>query len=316
MTDSRGWNLVELADLQPGEISEILDRAAELRQQPAAEAISAQATVALLFSEPSTRTSLSFQMACQRLGVSLMELPAERSSLVKGETLLDTAQVLEAMGAQAIVVRDRSDEVIRNLADHCQAGVLNAGGGTRAHPSQALLDSRVLLDEWGSLEGRCIGILGDVAHSRVARSDMVAFTALGARVILFGPEEFVADSGWPTGVETCHDLETRLSELDAIQVLRIQHERIEGGMSLSASDYIRRFQLNEDRLDRCRPEMLVLHPGPMNRGVEISDAVADGPRSRILHQVAAGVPVRMALLERALGSALHRSPHGGSGDRS
>lgn len=302
MTDASGWNLVELADLQQEEILAILDRAAELRHLPPVQLQPPAGTVALLFSEPSTRTSLSFQVASQRLGVPFVELPTERSSLKKGETLLDTAQVLEALGARALVVRDRSDEVIRNLADQCEAGVLNAGGGTRAHPSQALLDSRVLLDEWGTMEGRCVGILGDVAHSRVARSDMVAFQALGARVILFGPEEFVPEDLALTGVEVCHDLDARLKEVDAIQVLRIQHERIEGGMSLSAEDYIQRFQLNEDRLNRCGEEMLVLHPGPMNRGVEIADAVADGPRSRILQQVAAGVPVRMALLERALGT--------------
>ena len=311
LTDASGWNLVELADLQPEEITAILERAAELRESPATQQGNSEKSVALLFSEPSTRTSLSFQVACQRLGVPFLELPAETSSLKKGETLLDTAQVLEALGAGALVVRDRDDAVIRHLADHCQAGVLNAGGGTRAHPSQALLDSRVLLDEWGSLEGRCIGILGDVAHSRVARSDMVAFTALGARVILFGPEEFVSEGEWLPGVETCHDFDSRLSELDAIQVLRIQHERIEGGMALSVQEYVDRLQLNEDRLARCGSEMCVLHPGPMNRGVEISDAVADGPQSRILQQVTAGVPVRMALLERALGN----NPDSVHGDR-
>ena len=304
LTEAHGWNLVELSDLSQEEIRSILDRAKEFSDQPAALSVAADPLVALLFSEPSTRTSLSFQVACQRLGISYVELPSERSSLLKGETVLDTARVLESLGADALVVRDRSDRVIRDLADHCQAGVLNAGGGSRAHPSQALLDSRVLLDEFGSLEGRVIGILGDVAHSRVARSDVVAFTALGAEVILIGPEEFLPHEDWPQGVTTQHDLDGVLAELDAIQVLRIQHERIEGGMGLSPDDYIRRFQLDEDRLQKCRPEFVVLHPGPMNRGVEISDEVADDSQSRVLQQVSAGVPVRMALLERAIGRRL------------
>ena len=312
LTEAHGWNLVELSDLSRQEISSILDRAKEFRDLPAAVSVAADPLVALLFSEPSTRTSLSFQVACQRLGISCVELPSERSSLLKGETILDTAQVLESLGARALVLRYRSDRVIRELADHCQGGVLNAGGGTRAHPSQALLDSRVLLDEFGTLEGRVIGILGDVVHSRVARSDMVAFTALGAQVILIGPEEFLPQENWPQGVTLRHDLDEVLPELDALQVLRIQHERIEGGMRLSSEDYIRSFRMDEDRLEKCRPDFVVLHPGPMNRGVEISDKVADGSRSRILQQVSAGVPVRMALLERAIGRKLGTE----SGDRS
>ncbi len=301
MTDAIGWNLVELSDLCDGEISSILDRADELREIPAVSRTPSSQLVALLFSEPSTRTSLSFQVACQRLGVSCIELPAERSSLLKGETVLDTARVLEALGAGALVVRDPSDDVIRGLAQECAAGVLNAGGGTRAHPSQALLDSLVLRDEFGTLEGRCIGILGDVVHSRVARSDVVAFRALGAKVVLIGPQEFLPEGDWPEQVSVCHDLDSVLPELDAVQVLRIQHERIEGDMGLSLDDYTQRYQFNAERLAKCHSGFRVLHPGPMNRGVEISSEVADGNSSRILQQVAAGVPVRMALLENALG---------------
>ncbi|OUU20653.1 MAG: aspartate carbamoyltransferase [Planctomycetia bacterium TMED53] len=304
MTDATGWNLVEIADLSREEMVSILDRAVELRHAPPAVSASSSHLVALLFSEPSTRTSLSFQVACQRLGVSFIELPAERSSLLKGETVLDTARVLEALGAGALVVRDRSDDVIRGLVHECGAGVLNAGGGTRAHPSQALLDTLVLRDEFGSLEGRSIGILGDVVHSRVARSDIAAFTAMGAKVVLIGPKEFLPDGDWPEGVRVSHDLDAILPELDAIQILRIQHERIEGGMGLSLDDYVSSYQMNGTRLASCGSHFLVLHPGPMNRGVEISDEVADGKASRILQQVAAGVPIRMALLERALG--IHR----------
>lgn len=305
--DTSPWNLIELSSLSAAEIKDLLDRAAQFRKGLMGESANSREMggprprVALLFSEPSTRTSLSFRVACQELGVDVVELPADRSSLLKGESMLDTAQVLEALGAGAIVVRDKSDEVIDGLAEHCRAGVLNAGGGTKAHPSQGLLDARVLLDHFENLEGRRIGILGDVVHSRVARSDAVAFTALGAEVVLIGPREFLSETGWPKGVSVSTDLDAELPRLDAIQVLRIQHERIEGGMGLPLSDYISEYQLDEKRLESVNSKFCVLHPGPMNRGVEISSGVADGPRSQILDQVSAGVYVRMALVEKSLG---------------
>ncbi len=299
MTDDPDRDLVKLSDLSPEGIREILQRSIQMRtSKPAITTTSDH--VGLLFSEPSTRTSLSFLAASQRLGVHPLELRAEASSLSKGESLLDTAITLEALGANAIVVRDGDEQTAATLARHCRAGVINAGGGTRAHPSQGLLDALTLLDEFGDLQGKTIGIVGDILHSRVARSDIVAFRALGARVILVAPGELHDQELEGDGVELSDDLDSTLPQLDAIQMLRIQHERIESGLRMDRELYVERYRLDEARLDTAKETLIVMHPGPINREVEITSVVADGQRSRIRQQVSNGVPVRMALLERAL----------------
>ncbi len=299
MTDDPDRDLVKLSDLSPEGIREILQRSIQMRRYEPAFTTSSD-HVALLFSEPSTRTSLSFLVAIQRLGVHPLEFRAEGSSLSKGESLLDTAITLEALGANAIVVRDGDEQTAATLARHCRAGVINAGGGIRAHPSQGLLDALTLLDEFGDVQGKTIGIIGDILHSRVARSDIVAFRALGARVILVAPAELHDQELEGDGVELSDDLDSTLPHLDAIQMLRIQHERIETGLKMDRELYSERYRLDEARLDRAKETLIVMHPGPINREVEITSGVADGQRSRIRQQVSNGVPVRMALLERAL----------------
>ena len=295
-------DLVELSDLAPEAIRKLLHRADQMRTQQVPLWRDSVRHVGLIFSEPSTRTSLSFIAAIHRLGAHALLLDAENSSVSKGETLLDTASTLESIGAEAIVVRDGDEQSARSLAKNCDAGVINAGGGTRAHPTQGLLDALTLLDEFGDLEGKTVGIVGDVLRSRVARSDIVAFQALGARVVLVAPDYFQDQTLAEAGVDLETKLDDVLPHLDAVQMLRIQKER--GGDEMSRSQhYVRDYRLDARRLAMTRASLVVLHPGPMNRDVEITSEVADGPRSRIRHQVANGVPVRMAVLERALGQA-------------
>ena len=294
-------DLIELSDLSAESIREILERAIFLSQQPGPISGERVRHVGLLFSEPSTRTVLSFKAASDRLGVHVLEVQAGTSSLIKGETIIDTARTLEAMGAGAIVVRDSGEETARQLSQQCRAGIINAGGGIKAHPSQGQLDAYTLVDEFGQLEGKRIGIVGDILHSRVARSDLIAFRALGAEVVLVAPPSLQDETLEQEGVVLESDLDTVLPHLDAIQMLRIQHERMEDGRFGNLEDYIESYQLDLARMERTRESLVVMHPGPLNRGVEISSEVADGERSRIYAQVAAGVPVRMALLERALG---------------
>jgi len=301
MTREAQRDLVDLSDLTPAAIGQILERAKQMRECPVPLWTTGVRHVGLIFSEPSTRTSLSFVAAAHRLGAEVLELRAEASSLRKGETILDTASTLESLGASALVIRDADPDTAPLLAKQCEAGVINGGGGTRSHPSQGLLDALTLIDEFGDLEGKCIGIVGDLLHSRVARSDLVAFRALGARVVLVAPDPWQDETLAGTGVELETDLEAVLPHLDAIQLLRIQHERLDSQEGIDPQQYQQQYQLDQRRLEMTKHSLVVLHPGPMNRGVEITSEVADGVRSRIRQQVANGVPLRMALLERAFG---------------
>ena len=301
MTREAQRDLVDLSDLTPEVIGQILERAKQMRECPVPLWTTGVRHVGLIFSEPSTRTSLSFVAAAHRLGAEVLELRAEASSLRKGETILDTASTLESLGASALVIRDADPDTAPLLAKQCQAGVINGGGGTRSHPSQGLLDALTLIDEFGDLEGKCIGIVGDLLHSRVARSDLVAFRALGARVVMVAPDQWQDETLAGTGVELETDLDTVLPHLDAIQLLRIQHERLDSQEGIDPQQYQQEYQLDQRRLEMTKPSLVVLHPGPMNRGVEVTSEVADGVRSRIRQQVANGVPLRMALLERAFG---------------
>ncbi|MDE0961440.1 MAG: aspartate carbamoyltransferase catalytic subunit [Planctomycetota bacterium] len=301
MTSKAQRDLVELSDLIPEAIRQIIERAKWMRQCNIPLWTTGVRHVGLIFSEPSTRTSLSFVAAAHRLGAEVLELRAEASSLCKGETLLDTAWTLESLGATALVVRDADPDTAPLLAQRCRAGVINGGGGTRSHPSQGLLDALTLIDEFGDLEGKVIGIVGDLLHSRVARSDLVVLRALGAKVVLVAPDRWQDTTLAGAGVELETDLEAVLPHLDAIQLLRIQHERFDPLEGVDPQQYLQQYQLDQRRLEMTKRSLVVLHPGPMNRGVEITSEVADGTRSRIRQQVANGVPMRMALLERAFG---------------
>ena len=295
-------HLIELESLGDEGIARIVRRAREIRDLPREEAaaLCAGREVVHLFLEPSTRTRVSFEIAAGRVGARVIDFDTDASSLSKGETLADTLRTIEAMGTDAFVVRHREDGVPRTMASIARGAVINAGAGTTAHPTQGLLDRLTLVDEFGDLTGRSIAIVGDVRHSRVAGSDIVAFASAGMRVHLVAPPELQREDV-STPVERTDDLDALLPELDAVVMLRIQRERLAVDLSLDTDAFIARYQLTAERLARLPEPGVVLHPGPMNRGVEITDEVADGPRSRILDQVGHGVEVRMAVLEHCLG---------------
>ncbi len=263
--------------------------------------ILANRTVCLLFFEPSTRTMNAFAQAARNLSADVLSVAAgETSSISKGETLLDTARNLEAIGADRFVVRHGSSGAPHRLAPLLRAGVLNAGDGRHEHPSQALLDMFTLRERFGRLDGLHVGIVGDVLHSRVARSNVWGLVACGARVTLVAPPAWMPPGAESLGAEVSHDLDAVLPGLDAVMALRIQKERLGGDPGPTTSQYAARYQVNAERLRRAKDSCVVLHPGPINRGVELTSDVADGPRSLILRQVTNGVFVRQACLARCI----------------
>jgi aspartate carbamoyltransferase catalytic subunit len=260
-------------------------------------------TVCLLFYEPSTRTRISFELAAKRLSADLINISVATSSVVKGESLIDTVHTLEAMKADIIVMRHAVSLAPHFLSRNIRSAVINAGDGFHEHPTQALLDAYSIMEKRGSLEGLHIGIIGDILHSRVARSDTIAFKKLGAKVTLCGPPTLVPDEFKQYGVNIAYDLDEVLPELDAIQMLRIQKERQKGNMFPSIREYHKLFALTTQRLSRCKRDVIIMHPGPMNRGVEIQDSVADSPSAIINEQVTNGVAVRMAIFYLLAGGA-------------
>ena len=260
-------------------------------------------SVVNLFFENSTRTRLSFETAQKKLGASPMNFTASGSSTSKGETLRDTARNIESLGADVFVVRHSSAGVPRFLAEHTKAVVVNAGDGACEHPTQGLLDALTMRQHLGDLEGREIAIIGDIRHSRVARSNIWALSTLGARVRLWGPATLLPRSPEAFGaqVEVAKSLDNALDGADAVMLLRIQHERQTSGMLPSLREYRQSFGLDHARLKLARPGALVLHPGPINRGVEVVSEVADGNQSVVLEQVSNGVAVRMACLHLLAG---------------
>ena len=263
--------------------------------------------VCTLFFEPSTRTRSSFQLAAQRLGADVLAFDASTSSTTKGETAVDTLKNLEAMGVQGFIVRHREDGAVAKLAAAAAPGtvLVNAGDGRSAHPTQGLLDMLTLRQAKGGDFSRLkVAIVGDVKHSRVARSDLHALRTLGAGEIrVCGPTALLPeDAATLAGCVVTQDLDVALDGVDAVMMLRLQRERMEEGLVASLDAYHRDFGLTQARLRRAAPDAVVLHPGPMNRGVEITDEVADGPQSLILKQVGNGVAARMAVLEALLGS--------------
>jgi aspartate carbamoyltransferase catalytic subunit len=267
-------------------------------------------TVVLAFIEDSTRTRTSFEIAAQRLGANVVVFSSAASSLNKGETLLDTVRLFEAMGAALVVVRHPSSGAPSWLARQLdRMGVLNAGDGMHEHPTQGLLDLLTLQDAWnGRFEGRRLAIVGDIAHSRVARSAIAGLTTLGTRVTVCGPGTLMPADVEQLGCDVANTLDEALDDADAVMALRIQHERMEKGLLPSLAEYARLWGLTPERVDRMAPHAIVMHPGPVNRGIEMAHEVADGPRSRILAQVANGVAVRCALLKRCADAV--RRPHG------
>jgi aspartate carbamoyltransferase catalytic subunit len=300
-------HLLSAADLDREAVTRILDTAQEMsrltdraiKKLPTLRG----RTVVNLFFEDSTRTRTSFELAAKRLSADVVNFSAKGSSLSKGESLKDTALTLEAMGADAIVVRHPASGAPHRLATAgwVSARVVNAGDGTHEHPTQALLDAYTMRRHLGDLEGRAVVVVGDVLHSRVARSNVLLLHTLGAQVTLVGPPTLlpVGVESWPCRVS--YDLDTELVKADAVMMLRVQLERMGASYFPSAREYSRRYGLDDDRLHLLPEHALVLHPGPMNRGMEITADVADSPRSVIVEQVGNGVLVRMAVLYLLLG---------------
>ncbi|HEY4376042.1 MAG TPA: aspartate carbamoyltransferase catalytic subunit [Acidimicrobiales bacterium] len=259
-------------------------------------------TIAWLFYEDSTRTRLSFETAAKRLSADTMNFSVSTSSVKKGESLRDTALTIEAMGVDAIVVRHASAGAAHRVASWVDASVVNAGDGWHEHPTQALLDTYTVREKLGGLEGRHIAIIGDIKHSRVARSDVLAFTAMGAEVTLVAPPTLLPPSleGWP--VKVSHDLDAVLPTLDVAYLLRMQRERMTEALLPSLREYTACFGLTARRARTLPARAIVMHPGPMNRGVEIAADVADLPQAVIVDQVRNGVAVRMAVLYLLLGA--------------
>lgn len=252
--------------------------------------------VANLFFENSTRTRTSFSLAARRLGADTVDFTASSSSLSKGETFIDTAQTIEAMGVDLVVCRHRTPGAPHLLARNLKAGVLNAGDGTHEHPTQGLLDIYTILKQRGQIAGLTVALVGDIRHSRVARSNIHGLKTLGARVIVCGPATLIPSDIARLGVEVAYNLDEILPEVDCVNLLRVQFERQRGAFFPSIAEYAHLFGMNGDRIRRARKDIMVLAPGPINRGVELTPEVADGPHSLILNQVTNGLLIRMACL--------------------
>ena len=281
----------------------LTDTMAEISERPIARVPALRGkTVAWLFYEDSTRTRLSFESAAKRLSADTMNFSVSSSSVKKGESLRDTVQTMSAIGIDAIVVRHRSSGVPAMLTKWTDAHIVNAGDGWHEHPTQALLDAYTFGVRRGPMSGSRIAIVGDIKHSRVARSDVHAFTKLGAEVVLVAPPTLLPPSldGWP--VKVSHDLDAVLPTVDAVYLLRMQNERMDEALVPSLREYSECFGLTPRRLELLRDTALIMHPGPMNRGVEICSEAADHPNSVVTNQVKNGVSVRMAVLFQLLGS--------------
>ncbi len=299
-------HLLGIEPLEPSDIQTILDTADGLKEilnRPIKKVPALRGrTVVNLFYESSTRTRSSFEVAERVLSADSLSIAAGTSSVTKGETLLDTAKNLEAMNPDMVIMRHASSGAPHFLARHCRFAVVNAGDGAHEHPTQALLDALTLRQRKGRLKGLRVAIVGDITHSRVARSNLWLLSKMGAQVVLCGPPTVI-----PLGIEGIAPVTYRIEEAiegaDAIMMLRIQLERMSGGFLPTLREYFRRFGLTEERAHRAKKDVLIMHPGPLNRGVEIASEVADGPYSVILDQVTNGVAVRMAVLYLLLGGS-------------
>jgi aspartate carbamoyltransferase catalytic subunit len=290
--------LITLEGLDRDRLSRLLDRAEGYAAGQAPPQFPG-ATVTTAFFEASTRTRLSFERAARRLGADVMSFSPELSSTTKGESFQDTILTLTAIGTDVFVIRHGLADAADLAARWSGRPVVNGGLGTREHPTQTLSDALTLRQEFGQLEGLRMAIVGDIRNSRVARGHLIALSALGVEITLVGPTPFLPRAN-PWGVRTSNDLDYELGDVDVVYLLRIQAERGSSAGIPSIAGYARRFGMNQDRLSMLKPTAVVMHPGPMNRGVEIDDATADGDRSLVVRQVANGVPVRMAVIAEAL----------------
>ena len=301
-----GRHLLDVEGLSSSFLERVCDLAVEMREARAARrhrSLLEDETVALAFFEPSTRTRISFELAARALGATTVDLAVEASSVRKGESLVDTVRTLERTGVTTLVIRHSAAGTAHLAARVTGLRVVNAGDGAHAHPTQALADLLTLREELGSLRDRTVAIVGDVAHSRVARSNLHALTAVGARVRVAGPPAWVAGFETWAGVEVAASLERALEGADAVMALRVQLERDAGTDGSSLAAYVRDWRLDDERMGLATPGAPILHPGPTNEGREITAELAGGPRSLIGRQVENGVPVRMAVLALLAGAA-------------
>jgi aspartate carbamoyltransferase catalytic subunit len=300
VTSALGKDLLALEPLTPDQIRLILDTAEPFKEisERAIKKVPALRgqTIVNLFFEASTRTRISFEFAEKRLSADTVNVAASGSSVAKGETLVDTARNLEAMRIDMVVIRHGASGAAQFLAERIESNVINAGDGTHEHPTQGLLDLLTLRDHFGSLENLRVCIVGDVLHSRVARSNIWGLTKMGAEVAVCGPRSLLPYGVEELGVRVFRRVEEGIEWAQALNVLRLQLERMTAGYIPSLREYNRVFGITRERLERAPRDVLILHPGPMNRGVEIDSDVADGPHSVILNQVTNGVAVRMAVL--------------------
>lgn len=293
-------HLLGLEGLTREEITTVLDTASifkEILGRPVKKVPTLRGvTIANLFFEASTRTRMSFELAEKRLSADTINFSASTSSVKKGETLRDTARNIEAMMVDMVVMRHGSAGAPHFLAEHLDASIVNAGDGTHEHPTQALLDLFTMRERLGDLKGRKVAIVGDILHSRVARSNVWGLAAMGAEVTLVGPSTFMPAGIERMGARVSDDLDTATADADIVNILRIQRERQEGGFLPSLREYTALFGVTAERVARMKDDVVIMHPGPINRGVELSPDVADGSRSVILEQVKNGVAIRMAVL--------------------
>lgn len=293
-------HLLTLSELSREEILFILDTAESFKEVSTRSIKKVPAlrgrVVVTMFFEESTRTRMSFELAAQRLSADVIDFAERLSSTQKGESLIDTARNIEAMGVDFMILRHPSAGAALDLTRAVRCSVINAGDGQHAHPTQGLLDLFTIRERKGRIEGLNVAIVGDISHSRVARSDLQGLLKLGAKVTFVGPPTLVPRSFTDLGARVTHDFDSILPDMDVINLLRIQKERITSNVFPSVREYVQLFGMNRERLARCRPDVLIMHPGPVNRGIELAADVADGPHSSILRQVTNGLAVRMAVL--------------------
>jgi aspartate carbamoyltransferase catalytic subunit len=293
-------HLLGLEDLSADEIRFVLDTAGSFKEVSTRSIKKVPAlrgrVVVNAFWEASTRTRTSFELAAQRLSADIIDVSEKGSSVSKGETLIDTARNIEAMGVDVIVIRHPAAGAAELLARTVQSSIVNAGDGAHEHPTQGLLDLYTIRERFGKIEGLKVAIVGDIANSRVARSNLWGLSKLGAEVILVGPPTLLPRSFEQLGARVTHDFDSIIGEVDVVNMLRVQFERIKSSQFPTVREFTSMYGLTWDRFQRCKKDVFIMHPGPMNRGIEIQSDIADGPQSGILTQVTNGLAVRMAVL--------------------
>ncbi len=305
MSEWTKHDLLDLQGLSAAEIEMVLETAKSFREVSTRDVkkvpVLRGKTIVMLFFEPSTRTRVSFELAAKRLSADTLNISANSSSLSKGETVLDMAQNIEAMNVDLIITRHSSAGVPKVLSENLQASIVNAGDGCRAHPTQALLDMFTIQEKLGRIKGLKVGIIGDILHSRVARSNIIGLNKMGAEVTVCGPSTLMPIGIEAMGTKVNYDLEEVIQTSDVLMLLRLQKERQKDKFIPSIREYAKIFGINAEKLKHAKKDVLIMHPGPVNRGVELSADVADGKYSVILNQVTNGVAVRMAILYLLLG---------------